>query len=311
LAAGYLMKAASLNPKDGQIHCELGLMLYRQKKNRDAKTELEKAIKLQGDKGRAYYYLGKIQKDARDFTGAAASFEQAARDQRFKIRALVERGISFMALNAPDKAAPDLERAVNAITDETAQDSLYARYFLGLCYESAGEMDKAIAQWEKIYARKQNFRDVGEKLARYQDIRSDDNMKDYLTSSPQEFLELCGALTSQALSLSVQTAKNLGDACEIIAIENESAKWRNTRKMPRLLRFFRGPEPVDEPEIRALLDEAKNQNVTRTAALTSAGFSRAALDYATSRPVELFDREKLQEILHNVRAAEPQTARRS
>ncbi|MDR1239219.1 MAG: tetratricopeptide repeat protein [Treponema sp.] len=300
MAANYLRKAAELNPNDGKVLYELGVMLYKDKKTSEAKSALEAALKHQGDNAQIRFFLGKIAKDSRDYTAAAASFEQAARDAEFRIRALVERGGCYMALNAPEKAIPDLERAVGAITDEGAQEGLYARYFLGLCYEKVRDLDRAIAQWDKIYAVKKNFRDVGEKLAQYQELRSDDNIKDYLTSAPADFIELCKAVISQRMDLQMQNIKTLPDGCELTAIENDSAKWRNNRKMPRLIRFYRSPDPVDEPRVRSILDDAKDRNITRAAVITSAEFTRAALDYANSRPIELFNKEKLQTMLQGL-----------
>jgi tetratricopeptide (TPR) repeat protein len=300
MAANYLRKAAELNPQDGKVLYELGVMLYKDKKAREAKAALEAALKFQSDNAQIHFFLGKIQKDAKDYTAAAGAFEKAARDPEFRIRALVERGGCYMALNAPEKAIPDLERAVNAITDEGAQDGLYARYFLGLCCEKTRDLDKAIAQWEKIYAVKKNFRDVGAKLAQYQELRSDDNIKDYLTSAPGEFVELCKAVTIQVMDLNVQNSKSLPEGCEITAIENDSAKWRNSRKMPRLIRFYRSPDPVDEPKVRSILDDAKDRNITGAMIITSAEFSRSALDYANSRSIELFNKEKLQAMLQRV-----------
>jgi tetratricopeptide (TPR) repeat protein len=305
MAANYLRKAAELSPKDGKVLYELGVMLYKDKKPREARAALEAALKYQSGNAQVYFFLGKIQKDAKDYTAAAGTFEKAARDTEFRIRALVERGGCFMALNAPEKAIPDLERAVGAITDETGQDSLYARYFLGMCYEKIRDLDKAIAQWDKIYSVKKNFRDVGEKLAQYQELRSDDNIKDYLTSAPADFVELCKAAAHQAMDLQVQNAKSLPDGCEMVAIENDSAKWRNVRKMPRLIRFYRSPDPVDEPRVRSILDDAKDNNITRAAIITSAEFTRAALDYANSRPVELFNKEKLQAMLEGITLTQP------
>jgi hypothetical protein len=55
---------------------------------------------------------------------------------------------------------------------EAEPDSLYARYFLAMCYEKTKEYTKAIAQWDKIYAQKKNFRDVGEKLNHYNEYRT-------------------------------------------------------------------------------------------------------------------------------------------
>jgi tetratricopeptide (TPR) repeat protein len=257
-------------------------------------------LKFQSDNAQIHFFLGKIQKDAKDYAAAAGAFEKAARDPEFRIRALVERGGCYMALNAPEKAIPDLERAVGAITDEGAQDGLYARYFLGLCCEKTRDLDKAIAQWEKIYAVKKNFRDVGAKLAQYQELRSDDNIKDYLTSAPGEFVEFCKAVVIQTMDLNVQNSKTLPEGCEITAIENDAVKWRNVRKMPRLIRFYRSPDPVDEPKVRSILDDAKDRSITQAMIITSAEFSRSALDYANSRSIELFNKEKLQAMLQKV-----------
>jgi len=41
-----------------------------------------------------------------------------------------------------------------------------------MCYEKSQEYPKAIAQWDKIYAQKKNFRDVGEKLTQYIEYRT-------------------------------------------------------------------------------------------------------------------------------------------
>jgi tetratricopeptide (TPR) repeat protein len=173
LAADYLRKAVELKPRDGNIHAELGLMLYKEKKVQEAKAALSAALKQQCENpGRIHYYLGKIQKEAKDYAAAAASFEKAALSGEFKVRALVEKGGCYLARGDTSRAILDLEQAAAAITDESAADSLYARYYLGNCYESADELDKALAQWDQVYARKKNFRDVGEKLIKYQQYRT-------------------------------------------------------------------------------------------------------------------------------------------
>ena len=297
-AEQFLAKAAELCPKDGKIHYELGLMLYQDKKSREAKAALEHALKLpNANAPQIMFYLGKIQKDQKDYNAALGHFEKAARDAALRLKALVERGGCYMALNAPEKAIPDLERAVKAITDESAQDSLYARYFLGICYEGTRNIDKAIAQWDAIMSQKKNFRDVGERLSKYQDIRTDDTMKDYMTASPEELLAMCAGAVTSALELSVKESQNIDDGCEIKAIENESAKWRNTRKMPRLIRFYRTPDPVDEEKVRSILDDAKAANMPKTMIFSSSGFSRDAINYASSRPCELLNADKLKEML--------------
>ncbi|MDR0402936.1 MAG: tetratricopeptide repeat protein [Treponema sp.] len=296
MGVNYLKKAAELSPRNPEIQLELGKMLYKSKNVAEAKPALERSLKLKYDAA-AYYYLGKIQKDGKDFQDAIATFEKAARDQGFRLRALLERGGCYMSLNAPDRAIPDLERAVRGITVENAQESLYARYFLAMCYEKTRNMDKALAQWDKIHSVKQGFRDVEAKLAQYQDLRSDDAVKDFLSANQQGFMAICTKLIEAGFSLQVKQSRSIPDGGEFVAIENDSAKWRNTRKMPRLIRIYRIPDPVDDSKIRSILDDAKAQNMGRAAVISSSGFTGAALEYAESRSVELFNKEKLQLLL--------------
>jgi len=167
LAEQYMKKAVSLNPAEERYRFDLGVQYFLSKKNKEATAELEAALKLNPSNGDAQFYLGKILKSAKDYTGAIACLEKASRDQENKLRALVEMGSCYISLRIFDKAIMELERAVNVIVKEDEPDSLYARYFLAMCYEKTREFGKAVTQWEKIYAQKKSFRDVGVKLTQY------------------------------------------------------------------------------------------------------------------------------------------------
>jgi len=78
----------------------------------------------------------------------------------------------------------------------------------------------------------------------------------------------------------------------LIAIENATS-----RKPPRLIRIYRSPDMVDDGKIHSILDDAKQQNMGRAVVMTSTGFTRPALEYAEQRPIELFDKNKLQSLL--------------
>jgi len=171
LAEQYLRKAVSLNPREANYRFELGMHYYLSKKIKEAGVEFDAAVKLNPSDGHALLYQGKLLKDSKDYAGAVPYLEKAARDQTYKLRSLVELGGCYMSLKMLDKAIPELERAVNIITIEAEPDSLYARYFLAMCYEKTQELPKAVAQWDRIYAQKKNFRDVGQKLTQYIDYR--------------------------------------------------------------------------------------------------------------------------------------------
>jgi len=173
LAEQYLKKAVSLNPADERYRFELGVQYYLAKKIKEATVEFEAALKVNPANGHAQFYIGRILKASKDYTGALVHLEKASRDYDHKLGALVEMGSCYMSLRMVDKAVVELERAVSIIVKEDEPDSLYARYFLAMCYEKTREFGKAIAQWETIYANKKSFRDVGEKLSQYAEYKNE------------------------------------------------------------------------------------------------------------------------------------------
>lgn len=297
VAANYLRKSLEIDDRLYEAHHALGMILYRTKHSMEAKAELEAAIKWNPDDYEAFFYIGKILKEMSDFTAALLSFEKASRSQEMRVKCLVERGGCYMSLGSLDKAIPELERASKQIKDESLPESLYCRYFLAMCYEKTRNLDQAIEQWERIYAKKPGFRDVAEKLAQYQEYRTDDRMKDYLTCGRDEFAEICKSVVQGPMGLSIRDINEVQNGVDIIAVESDSDKWIAAKKMPRLVRFLRVSDILDEGTVRSLLDQMKKLSIVRGTVVTSSGFSRAALDFAENRSVELLTKDKLQEML--------------
>jgi tetratricopeptide (TPR) repeat protein len=298
MAIRCLNQAAILNPNDSRIRSELGAMLYKEKKNFEAKQELEKAIKIQNDTAQAYFYLGKLEKDAADYSAALTLFEQAMHGQEYRTKALLERGMCYIALQAEEKAIADLEQAVKAINDEMEQDSLFARYYLGQCYEKLEQLDKALFQWGKIHEIKKDFKDVEAKLAQYAYIR-DENFKDYLSYNREAFVGLCQNLVSKVLKLEQREVSVIPDGCEIIALES-AGKGKEPRRSV-LLRFYRSQNPAGDREVYSTVDAIKRNAVNRAVVMSSSGFTASARSHIpSSLKVELFNKEQLQELLRKV-----------
>ncbi|MFW5788310.1 MAG: tetratricopeptide repeat protein [Spirochaetota bacterium] len=296
-AAQYYKKATELNPRNGEAHARLGLLLYRAKRSVEARAELDAAVKVQPENHDAWYYIGKILKDSRDCVAAMSAFEKASREPALKVKALIERGGCLINMGSLERAVSELERAAK-LADEGTSEELYARYFLAHCHEKRRRIELAVDEWEYIYSKKPNFRDVAEKLGTYQELRTDDRMKDFLTLGRDEFIQVCTRIT-QAMGLTVRDTKEISGGSEIVAVENTS-KWRNARAMPKLIRFLRVADIVDESTIRDAHEEMRKQSITRGMIVTSSTFSRLAQDYAESRPIDLYDKEKLQSLLQQI-----------
>ncbi len=297
-SVNYYMKTIQLDKNHADAHYRLGYLFYRQKKILEAKAELDIALRFNPDNYEAYFYRGKILKENSDYVAALQNFEKSQKEPELKLRSLVERGSCYIKMNNIQQAIYELSRAIKLSDSETTNITLYARYFLAYCYEKIRNLDKAIEQWELIYAKKPSFRDVAEKLSQYQDLRTDDRIKDFITSHSDIFQDICKNVV-KAMKLEIRDIDDIPNGCQIIASEAES-KWRNARKMPKIIWFLRVTEMVNETNIRIILEKMKNLKITRSIIITSANFSRMAIEYAESRPIELYDKERLKDLLGKI-----------
>jgi len=296
-ALKYYRKTLELDPNHSDAHLRLGMLFLRANRPTEARQELEVALNLKPENYHAWFSMGRLLKEGHDFNGALSAFEKAQKDPDLKVKALIERGSCFLTQKNYDRAIVELERALKLATNDSEKDILYARYFLAHCYEKNRMIDKAIGEWEKIYSRKPTFKDVAEKLSAYQDLRVDDRIKDYVTSSKPQFLALCQGLVG-ALGFSVQDSTEMPDgSVKIIAIENESEKWRNVKKMPKVLLFHRTSEPIDEIPLREVAEDIKKLGANKCYVVTNTTFTRAAISFAETRPYELVGKDQLQGLL--------------
>ncbi|MDR2398746.1 MAG: restriction endonuclease, partial [Spirochaetaceae bacterium] len=229
------------------------------------------------------------------------AFEQALHNKAYRARALTERGRCYFALDALDKGIQELELAVKIIGDESNRHSLYARYCIASGYERSNQMDKALAQWDKIYEIKQDFLDVEKKRVQYADYRYD-VLKDYLNAGEEEFTALCTAMAN-AMGFAVKETKSIPNGLELIGIEGPEEQIdenENNRALHCLMRFYRLFELVHEDLVYAMLEDIKRANMQRGRIITNSGFAQDARDYAKARAVRLLDKDMLIELLQKI-----------
>ena len=296
-ALGFYDKTIKLNKRHVKAHAAMGLLLFRAKQLQEAKKEIDLAISLSPETFSSYYYLGKILKENKDFPGAGKAFEKAQRDSEFRQKALVECGTCYMAGNSIDNAINCFERAISSVKDSEKQETLYARYFLASCYEKTRKIEKAIEQWELIYAKNHSFRDVAAKLSEYKDLQANDSLKEYLTSSEENFVQICKNACIAGIKLEPQQITMQKWGCQILATEAKDADWRSIRKQAFLIKFFRETDPLEDFIVRKTLDEIKSQNCSKAFICSSSGFTRSAIAAAENRPCELVNKESLEKLL--------------
>ena len=297
IALGFMQKTAFLDKKHAKAHAEIGLMMYRTKQYSEAKKEIDISLRLNPENYSAYYYLGKILKDAKDLQGAIKAFEKAQRDPEVKQKSIIEHGSCYMMANRLDNAALDFQRAIELDKENEKPETLYARYFLATCYEKTRKIDKAIEQWEMIYKQNKAFRDVTSKLSEYKALQSNDYLKDYLTCSNEEFILICKNAIEKNYKLQIMNCDLKKWGCQLTGVDKRDEAWMAVKKQLFFIRFYREPEPIDDAEVRQSLDEMKSLGSVKGFLFSSSGFSNSAKRFAENRPVELAEKQKLEAIL--------------
>ena len=285
----YYKKALRINPNHTDSLFKAGEISYLQKRYSDAQMDLQTLLRDDPNYSKAHYYLGMIFLMNKNYPHAIGEFEQSSRDPDYKLQSLAQKGRALFESKEVDKAIVELERALRLIKSEDAI-SLAIRYYLSLCYEESRHLDKAIEQWEKIAKIRPDYQDVSEKLANYDELRTDDKVKDFLIASDGEFVEMCKNavqfLNMDVLEINVER----GVRVDILATESES-KWRNTRRMKRFIRIIRTNDTLGDSVVREVLEAMKEMGCNKSMVITSNKFSRQAIDYAETRPIELIDRD--------------------
>ncbi len=94
---------------------------------------------------------------------AIAELQQAVKDPRMKVEALVELGAAFRAKGLTDLALGQLQKALDATgpSGKLGKDILYE---MGVLTEAAGKRDEALALFSRIIEQDIGFRDVAKRV---------------------------------------------------------------------------------------------------------------------------------------------------
>jgi tetratricopeptide (TPR) repeat protein len=294
-AYAYFLKVVAVNAKHAEAYFYIGQILFQNKKGNEALSYFNSAIKCDPQLHKANYFLGVINKNNSNFHQAIACLDDAQKDGEYRQRARLLKGQCLFESGDFPKALVELERAAKDITEEDAI-ALAIRYSLAATYERLRDLPAAIEQWERIAKVKPGYNDVLEKLSAYQELRTDDKLKDFLTASVAGFEDLC-RLTVKAMGFDViKFAMDGGNHAIILASEPES-KWRNTKVSNKLIHIFRDSDTISEQTVRSIQEEMKKVNANKAICISTSKFSQAARDFATARPIDIIDKTGLAEIL--------------
>jgi tetratricopeptide (TPR) repeat protein len=297
-AHAYFNKVLAVNTKHADSHFHVGMILMQAKRENEALASFASAIKYDQRMHKASYYTGMINKGNNSFHQALAAFEDAQKDPEFRQKARLAKGQCYYEVGDISKAILEFERALKDAPEEDVV-TLAMRYSLAACYEQIRDLPSAIDQWEQIASFKPNYGDVLEKLSTYQELRTDDKLKDFLTASNSGFEQMCRELVMALGYDIVKFTSQNGNHAMILGTEPES-KWRNIKVSNKLIHIFRESQPVQEPVVRGILEEMRAVNANKAICITSTKFSPGAREFASARPIDLIDKQGLAKLLKKV-----------
>jgi tetratricopeptide (TPR) repeat protein len=297
-ALPYFKQSAKLKPTHADSFHHIGIIEYNIGNFNDAKLALTEAVKLNPNLHSAHYYLGMCLKNQKDYDWAIREFDLAAKDESLKGRALLAKGLCLMEKGQLPTAQAELERGLVA-APKGSELELNLRYAIAACAERKRDFHTAIANWERIADVNPRFRDVSDKLKAYEEFRTDDTIKDFMIAPPGKFEAQSRAIV-EALSYKVVDLNVIDDSEVHVLATEEEGNRRNAKKSNRLIYILRTTDMIPERTVRQLHEEMRAKGANKGACISTSEFSSQAHAFIQSRPIELYDRKQLIQLLRAI-----------
>lgn len=184
-ASGWYTKALKIAPEESTIKdkiddCrikELQKIIEAQKSPDDKKKAIieklkfeiksfERRVKERPTDSLAHYELGKRYFMGKLLDRAIAEFQYSVKDPRFKTRSMLYLGISFQKRNMYDIAHEQYENAEKSTTNQ--DELLEIWYNRAVCFAEEKNLEKAIEMNKKIMQININYKDVANKISKWQ-----------------------------------------------------------------------------------------------------------------------------------------------
>ena len=326
-----LLLAKNINPNHFEINYNLGYIYFTQKEYEKAVPFLRKALLTQPDNVMALKYLGytlqslrkyqealpslkkvlDVQPDNKDalFAMGECFYEIGSNDQALKIfthlrvspgvgsRAALYAGLIRMRANQLDKAIEDFE--IGLKHDSTPLDIMNElRYNLANARIKTQDLQKALVQLKEIQTVSPGYKDVASLIMRYQELNQNKNLHTYLMSGQSEFVGLCRRIVSRFFpnaKVKILDISVLATYTDIVA-EIDTPKWADLV----IFRFFRSQGSVGELVLRDFHGRIKEMKAGKGICMTAGTFTEEARRFTEGRPMDLFDKNRLNKVLNAI-----------
>ncbi len=275
----------------------MGFSLHKAHRYRDALAYLKKALDLQPDDKEALFAMAECLFESGAIDRALKIFTHLRPDPALGPQSALYAGIIHAQTNQHDKAIVDFDIGLKHenIPPEIATD---IRYKLALTLIKAQDLSRALTTLKEIQRLTPGYKDVPSLIVRYQELNQNKNLQTYLMAVQSEFVTLCRKIVIQffpGAKVKITDISVFADYSDVVA-EIDTPKWSDIV----IFRFFRSQGTVGELLLRDFHGRIKDLKAGKGICLSAGIFSEESRRFTEGRPIDLFDKDRLNKILNAV-----------
>ncbi|MFN3411660.1 MAG: tetratricopeptide repeat protein [Exilispira sp.] len=297
----YFQKALAIDNTNIEAIFSLGEGFYNRKQYKTALKFLTTVLKSAPNSTDANYFAGLCYKELGEYRTAIIHLKKAINDKKLGLNASYSIGLIYFDLGQYKESIDAFKLAGSYIDDKKSTTYLNILYAQAESYAKMNQIPEAVELWESIYSVRSNFRDVVVKLSKYQHLKNDEPVREFLTMSNESFIETCKKIIHHfgCKIVKIELLNN-GKAIEAQTIGSTS-QWKNLDKLPVYFYIIRDvSEPITQKDIGLILDKMKITKSAKAYLISPSYASSDVENNVTARPIEIISREKLSNLLIEV-----------
>ena len=291
-----LIRALAGDSKLTDTFLPIGIASYNLSEYGKAEEFLLKAIDSQtAPSAEAYYHLGMIYKMKKDTENAIRMFEFTKRDPEYALNGALRIGEIYFEREMYQQAIEVLEGNISWIRQREDASIAY-RYLLAECYEMENMIKEAVHHWEKIQSERPNYKSTQMKLEDYKTIMGDDTLKGVFTSSLETLQPVIAEIIAR-LNFNIIQKKVLTP--HLMTFKAYNIKRINDP--PILIIFDRTTREVPESAISKFAEMMREEKCKSGIYIATTRFSVKAKTSAASEMIELYDKDFVAVTIQKIR----------
>ncbi len=301
-AIPYLRQSLLVDAENVLALRYMGFSLHKAHRYREALSYLKKTIDLQPDDKESLFAMAECLFESGATERALKIFMHLRPDPALGPQSALYAGLIHSQTNQHDKAVADFEIGLKheTIPAEVANE---LRYKMAVTLIKNQDISRALTVLKELQRIKPGYKDTPSLIVRYQELNQNKNLQVYLLAVQSEFISLCRKIVVQFFTgakVKITDISVFADYSDVVA-EIDTPKWSDVV----IFRFFRSQGSVGELLLRDFHGRIKDLKAGQGICLSAGVFSEESRRFSEGRPIDLYDKDRLNQILNSVDSGVP------